>query len=527
MKKYISVILLTLTIAGSSCKKDFLSLEKNPNTPSAASPDLLLSGALKMSAQFPNSTKYTMYAGWMGYLSWSTGYQANTALEQYVISSSTYDVWSDYYINIGNYQALIATNSGPNYTAIAKIMEVYNYEALVDNYNNVPYSKAEQGTGDFTPTYDKGSDIYTDLMKQLDAAIVLIQGATGSASALVPTKAADIVYGGTMTNWIKFANTLKLKLALRVVHTSNAATFAAAVTATKGLGYIDATNGAVANPGYFNSDANSGQQTPMVIAYGLTASGGSSGNNATYQANAYAAHFYALHNDPRLDQVYSATSTANAANATGLTNASVDSVAYNPSWVVVSSPFGSNSPPQGIVPPATKPANMGPSKFGPGVLKTPTAGANILSSAEALFLEAEGAQRGMISGDPATLYKAGIAASFADDLVTDPAAAAATYAAQPSVAYPTGAGAITEPQLKAIIVQKWAALNLYGAFEAFNEYRRTGYPNDIPLSVYSGANAPNQITRIPYPFIEYSTNAANVAAQGTVDIFKSKIFWAK
>ncbi|MDB5025169.1 MAG: Starch-binding associating with outer rane [Mucilaginibacter sp.] len=526
MKKYISIILLTLTIAGSSCKKDFLSLETNPNTPSAASPDLILAGALKMSAQFPNSTKYTMYAGWIGYLSWSTGYQANTALEQYVITSSTYDVWSDYYINLANYQALIATNSGPNYTAIAKIMTAYNYQALVDNYNNVPYSQALQGTKNFTPTYDKGPAIYADLMKQLDAAIVLIQGAT--ATSLVPTATADIVYKGDMTKWMKFANTLKLKLALRVVNTPDAATFAAAATATKALGYIDATNAAVANPGYFNSDANGGQQTPMVIAYGLTASGGSSGNNATYQANTYGAHFYGQNNDPRLDQVYSATSTANAANATGLTNAGVDSVAYNPHWVVVSSPFGSNSPPQGIVPPATKPANMGPSKFGPGVLKTPGAGANILSAAEALFLEAEGAQRGIIDGDPATLYNAGIAASFADDLVTNPAAAAAAYAAQPAIVYPAGGvGTITAAQLKAIIVQKWAALNLYGAFEAFNEYRRTGYPDNIPLSVYAGANAPNQVARIPYPFIEYSTNAVNVAAQGTVDIFNSKIFWAK
>ncbi|MDB5149618.1 MAG: hypothetical protein JWQ57_3638, partial [Mucilaginibacter sp.] len=289
------------------------------------------------------------------------------------------------------------------------------------------------------------------------------------------------------------------------------------------------TNAAVANPGYFNSDANGGQQTPMVIAYGLTASGGSSGNNATYQANTYGAHFYGQNNDPRLDQIYSATSTANAANATGLTNAGVDSVAYNPHWVVVSSPFGSNSPPQGIVPPATKAANMGPSKFGPGVLKTPGAGANILSAAEALFLEAEGAQRGIIDGDPATLYNAGIAASFADDLVTNPVVAAAAYAAQPAIAYPAGGVGITAAQLKAIIVQKWAALNLYGAFEAFNEYRRTGYPDNIPLSVYAGANAPNQVVRIPYPFIEYSTNAANVAAQGTVDIFSSssKIFWAK
>jgi hypothetical protein len=487
---------------------------------------LLLAGSLKRSAEFPNSTKYTMYAGWMGYLSWSTGYQANTALEQYVITSNTYDCWTDYYTNLENYSALIGTNSGPNYTGIAKIMMVYNFEALVDNYNNVPYSQALGGTKNFTPAYDNGSAIYDDLMKQLDAAITMINGALSSTTALVPGPKADIIYGGNMTNWMKFANTLKLKLALRQVNvTAKTAALTAAVQATASVGYIDGTNGAVANPGYFNSDANGGQQTPMVIAYGLTASGGSSGNNATYQANAYAAHSYALNNDPRLAQVYSATSTPNAAIATSIVNASVDSVAYNPKWVVVSSPFGSNSPPQAIVPPKTASANMSPSKFGPGVLKTPSAGANVLSSAESLFLQAEGVARGYITGNAATLYNAAILASFVDDQVANPATNAAAFVAQPSIAYPTG-GSLAA-QIKAIIFQKYAALNLYGAFEAYNEYRRTGYPDNIPLSIYAGANAPNQVTRIPYPFVEYSTNAANVAAQGNIDIFNSKIFWAK
>jgi len=159
--------------------------------------------------------------------------------------------------------------------------------------------------------------------------------------------------------------------------------------------------------------------------------------------------------------------------------------------------------------------------------------ANIMSAAEALFLQAEAVQAGYITvpnapATPQILYNMGIAASFADDLVPNAAGAAATYAAQSQIAYPTGApGILTAAQQKAIIVQKWAALNLYGAFEAFNELRRTGYPDDIPLSITTGANAPNQVTRIPYPNTEYSTNSTNVVAQGTISVFTSKIFWAK
>jgi len=536
MKKYITILILTLTIAGSSCKKDFLSLEKNPNVPSVASPQLLLSGALRQTAGIVNNATanstgnfgyYTMYAGWSGYISWSTGYQANTAFEQYVITTSTYDIWTPLYLNLSNYNALIGASAGANFTGIAKIMTVFNFEALVDNYNNVPYSQALKGTKNLTPAYDNGSVIYDDLMKQLDAAIVMIQKAgTGDAN---PGK-SDIMYGGNMTNWLKFANTLKLRLALRQSNISaKTAALKAAVAATASIGYIDGTNGAVVNPGYTNSDLGGGQQSPLYIAYGLTASGGSSGVNATYQANAYAAHFYGSNNDPRLVQVYSATTTANAANATSITDGSVDSVSSAKGIAVVSSPFGSSNPPKGIVPPATKSANMGPSKYGPGVLKSPTMNANVMSSAEALFLQAEGVAAGYIpTGSAQALYNAGILASFVDDLVPNAATAAATYIAQPQIAYPTG-GTFAQQQT-AIITQKWAALNLYGAFEAFNEMRRTGIPN-VPTSIYPGANAPNQVTRIPYPFVEFSTNAANVGAQPNINdpkyIFTNKIFWAK
>jgi hypothetical protein len=550
MKKYIAIILLALTIAESGCRKDFLSLETNPNSPSTSSPDLALAGALKTTAAIVNGTGYTMYASWMGYLSWSTSYQPNTALENYSITTSTYDLFTPIYINLSNYNALIASNPGPNFTAIAKIMEVYNFEALVDNYGSVPYSQAFGGATLLTPKYDDAAGIYDDLMVQLDASIKMIQGA--KATDVTPGT-GDIMFGGNMGTWILFANTLKLKLALRestaaVAHPSTVPHFAvmqAAVVATASLGYLGTagttalvngsslpltsvpTVGATVNPGYLNSDANGGQQSPMYLAYGVSAGGAGLGNSITYQAGAYGTHSFAVLNDPRLDFVYTATSTPNAANATGTVNASVDSVSFNSHYVVVGTTFGTVNPPQGIVPPATKLANLAPSKFGSGVLKSPTQNANVLSLAESYFLQAEGAAATGygVTGTAATLYNKGIAASFTDDAVTGAAAAAATYSAQPSVAYPS-AGTFAQQQ-QAIITQKYLALNLYGAFEAFNDLRRTGYPNNIPLSAYPGNTAPNQITRIPYPFVEYANNANNVPSAGSINIFSTKIFWAK
>lgn len=535
MKKFISIFFLILLIAESSCKKNFLSLENNPNTPSVASPELLLAAALKQTASITNGTGYTMYAGWVGFLTWSTGFQANTALLQYVITTSTYDVWTPLYLNISNYSALMTANGGANYTAIAKIMTVFDYEALVDNYNNVPYTQATKGTSNLAPVYDNGSAIYDDLLVQLDAAIKLIQGGT---SAVMPGS-GDIMYKGNMGNWMKFANTLKLRIALRQSNlTAKTTALKASVAATQSLGYIDATNPGSVNPGYFNSDANGGQQSPINIAYGVNAAGASSGNNAPYQASAYGAHFYGKNNDPRLIQIYSAstsfsTTPVSKLVTSSLLNASVDSLAGKPYYGIVSTPLGSFSPPSAIIGTGTR-ANLSVSKYGPGVLKTFAQNANVLSAAESLFLQAEGAARGYISGDAATFYKAGITASFVDDLVggtpASPNASAATNAAadyygQAKIAYPT-AGSL-ETQVQAIVFQKWAALNLYGAFEAFNELRRTGYPDDIPTSIYPGANAPNQVTRIPYPIIEYNTNANSVAAQGTINVFTSKIFWAK
>jgi hypothetical protein len=292
-----------------------------------------------------------------------------------------------------------------------------------------------------------------------------------------------------MTKWLKFANTLKLRLAIRQSNiASKTAALKAAVAATQSIGYIDATMPATVNPGYLNSDATGGQQSPLWRNYGTTQNGGAQTNKNQYQANSYGATVLTSNSDVRGFAVYTTASGVITATALGI----------------------------------TQPPAVAPSKVGTGLLKSATMDAVIMSASEALFLQAEGVKSGYItSGSAATLYNAGINASYAELGLTT--TQAATYlAANP---YPT-AGTDAQ-QEQAIITEKWKALAIYGAFEAFNEFRRTGYPNNIPLSVYPGANPPNQVTRVPYPSVEYQTNAANVAAEGNISVFTSKIFWAK
>jgi len=305
---------------------------------------------LKTTADITNGGNYTMYACWIGYLSWSTGYQANVSLESYQIQTTDYDLFTPLYGNITNYNAMANSTPEPYFLAIAKIMTVFDYEALVDNYNNVPYSQALKGTASLNPTYTNGSAIYDDLLKQIDAAIVLIQKAP--ASALSPGT-SDIMYGGNMTNWLKFANTLKLRLALRQTNVAaKTSALKAAVAATATIGYIDATNSGVVNPGYLNSDAYNGQQSPLWRNYGTTQNGGSQTNNLEYQANIYGATQLTSNGDVRGDTVYTTT------NGT-----------------IIASAFGQTTPPAG--------GNV--SKVGGGVLKSPTMNAAILTSAESLF----------------------------------------------------------------------------------------------------------------------------------------------
>lgn len=496
MKKILAYIILISAIGISSCKKDYLSLEKNPNIPSVFTPEFLLSGALKNTADIVNFN-YSTYGVWMGYWAPSGNFVPNTQLVTYNFTTDDYQTFVPWYQNLSNYN-FIETSSGKeaslgNFVAIAKIMKAYGFQALVDNYGNVPYTEAFQAPVVLSPKYDKGEAIYDDLLKQLDAAIALIKT---SSNATNPG-ASDIMFKGNMANWSKFANTLKLRIVIRQSNlASKQAALKTALNTTVSEGYLDENVQAAVNPGYTNSDANGGQYSPFWRSYGFDQNGNASANNAYYRASAFAVKKLQNTTDPRVNRFYALIPTGNFAGK------------------IRGNDFGDLNSLQ----------NANTSAIGLGLLKSASMDAIILSSSEALFLQSEGALLGLIAGNAQTLYEKGITASFVATGVPDPATAATSYYSQGVVN--VGWIASTD-KVQAIIVQKWTALNGYSNLEAYNEYRRTGFPSDLPRSVASGALGTTQPFRILFPTTEFQTNAANVKAEGTIDRFATKIFWAK
>jgi len=506
MKKITLIIAALSAIGLSGCKK-YLDQAVNPNAPSVTTLQLSLTGAEKALADIPNGNGsasygtglYLQYGFWIGYWAVSSGFIVQPDLSQYVITPSEFQSWTDLYLNLSNISALqgIATAQGAaDYSAIAQIMRAYDFEALVDQYNDVPYSQALNPNIIF-PAYDKGPAIYADLIKQLDAAIATINSNAGAT----PPQGDDIIFQGNMTNWKKFANTLKLRLIIRQSNLSNFSTIAADMSTTLKEGFLDGTTEATANPGYTLNDAYGGQESPFWLSYGTSATGAP--EDILVKANTYFINKLHGYNDPRLFQLFT-TVTDPVTMQTGIVHG-----------LYLGDPTASQD---------TNSA-AGLSNVGPGLLISASMPAVIFSGAESLFLQAEAANDGIIPGSAQTLYQAAITASFEEMQVPNADAAAATYYSQ-NIAN-VGWAASSANLESAIITQKYIAICGYGNFEAYNEYRRTGYPSDIPRSLDPAAIGTGIPTRIYYPQVEYNTNGANVGAEGTINEFGSKIFWAK
>jgi hypothetical protein len=501
MKKYILIVAAFFTVGISGCKKDYLSQEINPNTPSVTTPQLTLSAALNSAAAIIINDY--AYAGvWAGYWTTSGNYVPNTTINEFQLTNTSLNAsWGDWYTdltNLNNLQKLAAADpSLGNYQAIAMIMKAYGFSHLVDDYNDVPYSQAFQPSTILFPAYDKGSDIYHDLGKQLDAAIALINKST--AAAIPGTD--DIVFKGNMAGWKKFANSLKLRLAIRVSSKAPADALVTDLGSTASEGYLDGTLEARANPGYSNT---AGKQNPFYANYGQDPTGNEASNSVYYRANNFAITTLTSFNDPRLGTEYYKTLPV------GAPAGAAPSVYHG-------NIFGDTK--------TTNLTNSNNSGIGPGLGQSPTQDAILFSGAESLFLQSEAALFNYIPGGPAVAqadYEAGITASFIDQGLTS--AQAVTYYGQ---AIANVGWAASTNQQQAIITQKWIALNGYFNFEAWNEYRRTGFPAH-PFSIDPAAVSSTAYpSRVLYPLSELNTNPTNLGKEGTIDIFASKIFWAK
>jgi len=545
MKKiFILFLAASVGLSLSSCKK-YLDVNTNTNQPISGTPELVLPQAMTAVANLtwgqaplegtiPNPANATTTASFNFYGAQVVGYAANGggvsgwgAIISYDYASTDWQrLWNNSYDIATDLQYVIDNTEGKagyaQFNAAAKLMKAYTFQRLVDQYGDVPYTDALKGAASVTPKYDKATDIYKSLADLCDAAIVAFKANPAAASNF---KSADVMFGSSasataeITRWIQFANTLKLRLILRA---GNKVAFTN--KNFDGAGFL--TDDASINPGYTKII---GKQNPGWNGFVYSAAGAAVAAGSNYVPTPFIMSFYngTKLTDPARANVVYKSGISTATNQLGNQLATAGRGATPNSWF-----RGTSSTAYEAI----------------GIFKGPDAAQPVILAADSYFLQAEGALTGVITGSAQSLFNSGIQASFRylyksnTGVVSagkDPVADATTYQAANATKYIANYSLATNPaqQLEAIITQKYIALNLIFGDEAWNEFRRTGYPVSNPdisaatpaqtiVSVAGVSTAPDRLpTRLLYPSTEFTYNSANVPTG--VNKYSTKIFWAR
>lgn len=473
MKKII--VLLVPILFAMGCTKDLSTLNNDPKKPLSVTSASLFTQAQHNLVDILTSANVNRNIFRLIEQQWQ---------ETTYIDESQYDIttrpipdnlWNIFYRDVlNNFEASRTTMAvdvtdaaqRQNEIAILDIMEVYTWHYIVTTYGNVPYSNALNIDNTF-PKYDDALTIYTDLLKRLDADITALTIGKGSLGN------ADAIYAGDVAQWKKFANSLKLKLAITVADASPALAKTAAESAVASGVFIANTDNAKFP--YVSATPNTNPVWVDLIQ---------SGRLDFVAASTIIDKMNAL-TDPRLPLFF--TKDPSGGYSGGTPGAS--SAYPNFSHTAITT---------------TAPAFPG----------------NILDYSEVQFLIAEAAARGFSVGSTAAVsYSNAITASILDWGGT--AASAVTYLAQPNVAYVTASGDYKEK----IGTQKWIAFYNRG-IDAWVDQRRLDFPVLEPAEdAQSGFPV-----RLTYPIKEQNVNNTNrLAAAAAIggDAVETKLFFDK
>lgn len=418
--------------------------------------------------------------------------------ERYNIQSTDVNnLWSIHYASMLPDCDYIINNSegSPHYSGIAKVIKAYCFSRLVDMWGDVPFSEALKGTAVIAPPYDDDAAIYPQLIPLIDEGIADLNQAT---SALSPGT-NETIYGGNRTKWIKFANTLKLRLYLRTSE----------INPTQTKSNIDALI-ASAGSNFILSNADNFQ----MVFYNATNAQNPIDQFETRRLDQFFPHknlvdMMNARTDPRRP-FYFTPFPYNSSPATyrGALPGEPQSWAYSRMHTFLR---GTMTRPPVM---ATAAPNAGgiPSSGANSATYSGTAPVRMLTFAEYNFIRAEAALRFASPGNAESFFQAGITASM--EAAGVDAADIATYLA----ANGTLAGTEAE-NLKRIIEEKYIA-NYGVALEPFNDYRRTGYPvlTPSPTSVLGAGIIPSIYY---YPQSEINSNPNAVQKSSLTE----KVFW--
>lgn len=486
-KILIKILVLGIIVLASvtSCKKDYFDINTDPNYPSNVDIAQLLPTSEAAIAHVIGNN-FQIFGGlYSEYWTQSPTASQYKTIEQYAPGANDFDApWRILYdqalTNLKVIQTKANAEGKANYTAISKILSAYTFQLLTDNFGDVPYSEALKGPeGLLAPKYDRQEDIYNGIISMTKEGISLID----ESSDLHPTT-DDLLYGGDMSLWRKFGNTLLLKMYLRLSEVSPA-------VAQQGITELDAAGAQFLGSlesGQVKYFADGGNTNPLyseIIQLGST-------QNLVASATAINYFLGDSINDPRLTVFYNTS--------------------LNGSYVGL--PQGLFSATPGIQ--TSYPGNItGGYAADPAAALAPV---NLISATESFFLQSEAAQRGwLISADAKGSYEAGITESFQSLGLTQ--TDLDTFMVQTGVVYPV-AGSATE-QLKSIMTMKWASLCGTQNIEAWADQRRTGYPDFFVVSAASLYGTTILPERLLYPSTEVTRNG-NFPGQ---KLIYNKVWW--
>jgi len=472
MKKLLIFILPVVFLA--SCAKnleDYNYDQKNPVSVSAGS---LFSNALKQLSdnQASPSVNINVFRFWMQ--QWAATTYQDEPRYNITTRNIPLNYWTPMYREVLkdlnesrkviDADASITAEVKNNRIALTEIASVYTWSILVNTWGDVPYSEALSEVNQ--PKYDKAADIYTDLFARLDAAIAQISADEDNFGS------ADLLYGGDSAQWLKFAYSLKMKLAITVADADDA-NARAMILASADKGFTSNADNAIF--GYLGQTPNNNPISNALNPIYTSRQDYVGGNTIIDKMNAVA--------DPRRPFYFTSVNDVYVGGKAGLNN-----------------DFASLSHPSDKI-------------------IAPDFEAILLDYSEVEFILAEASARWGIAGTAADHYSKAVTASI--EYWGGTTAQATTYLANTAVAYATATGDYKQK----IGEQKYLALYNRG-YDAWTEWRRLDYPVLTPAS-----NALSVLPlRLTYPTSERTLNQANVESAATSiggDAVATRLFWDK
>lgn len=496
LKYALSLALFFLTF---SCDDVLVNEDPNGVVIDELQPEVILPGAFTVPSETlmttMNGLGNTMIATWSGN---AQQVQAPYFTEfQYQLSTDFYSgIWDNLMARTGNLTQIIRNEYDDNYDyfkGASKIYRAFYFQYLVDLYGDIPFTDIHQRGDLLFPEYDNQTNVYIALINDLNDAISQIQNTNPDTA--VGMGSNDVIMGGNMNMWVKFGNTVKLRMLIRMSDAAQSDPDLQTILNTEfsslnTSSFLGAGENVTINPGY--SDELD-RMNPFAETFGYAA--GQFGNTANET-------FSNLRAGPTTFLVEFLNGTSN-----GVADSRLQRL-YTPRSG------------QGSIQGNTQGGGDQPSRIGPGLLMSPQQDGYIMTASESLFLQSEAVFRGLLSnGNAKGLFESAIQSSF-----NRLGANIGSYLNTSNNVAGIGWDA-TADKLEAIITQKWIDLGGTNGAETWIEYTRTGYPSNMPLPDIS--NRPNRPLRLLYPTSEYTGNSANVGVYNqTVDTaFNSPIFW--